>query len=255
MVQEVQSLNKKIENINVQRTKAEAKVDMLKKQLLSEISAYKAAYGVDLSDKNFAKLSGKVKAELSMVSETIKSEYELKEKVVTAIEGGDYDEAYRLLGIKPEGSEEVESTEEEIFSGADAEESMNIEMDFGVDESTSVEEEQLTPVKKQDNVVISSSSDTSKSKGKATIDDLGDFGDLVVEDDDDDESSGGVMLDNEVGMKSSSKGSNNVGVKGEGVLDAVDSMGVEDDDDGIPSMDDETWGFGDILSGTQFQNN
>lgn len=251
MVQEVQSLNKRIENINVQRTKAEAKVDMLKKQLLSEISAYKTAYGVDLSDKNFAKLSGKVKAELSMVTETIKSEYELKEKVVTAIESGNYDEAYRLLGIEPENSESGADSGEDVavkneavsVKPKEAEMEMEMEMDFGVEE-----EEPLKPVKNQGNVLLINNGEIPKSK--ATIDESK-FGDLVVEDEEEESSiSGGVMLDE--GVKPKPKGT---GVKGEGALDAVDSMGVEDDGDGIPMMDDETWGFGDILSGSQFQNN
>lgn len=45
MVQEVQVLNKKIENINLQRTKAEAKVDMLKKQLLNEARILQGSLG------------------------------------------------------------------------------------------------------------------------------------------------------------------------------------------------------------------
>lgn len=88
MVQEVQVLNKKIENINLQRTKAEAKVDMLKKQLLNELASYREVYGVDLGDKNFSKLSGKVKSELAVVTGQIKEEYDLKCKVVDAIEKG-----------------------------------------------------------------------------------------------------------------------------------------------------------------------
>lgn len=225
MVQEVQVLNKKIENINVQRTKAEAKVDMLKKQLMSEIGAYKKTYGVDLSDKNFAKLSGKVKAELSLVSESIKAEFELKEKVVEAIEQGNYEEAYKLLGIKVDTDDNEVSVEESVSIGnvsdSDFDSEDSIDLDFGVEEE-----------------------DDGNSAGKSFLDAVNQAQNeppMSVVDD--------LQVEDEEELEKPTS------VKGESALDAVGSMEVEDSDSSdIPDMGDEDWGFGDILSGTQFEN-
>ena len=225
MVQEVQLLNKKIENINTQRTKAEARVEMLKKQLIQGIMSYNSTYGVDLNDKSFPKLSGKVTAELSKISDEIKAEYELKRKVVIAIEEGRYEDAYKLLGITNEDELSDDTAdvdvEESIVPDVDVSSEDDFDIDLGVEDG-------------EDTVDVSSFN-------------------LTVEDDedsnesDDDDMTFGVVLDEEeeqVSVKPE--------IDGQGALDAV--MTVEDDDDEVPSMDDMDFGFGDILSGTKFQN-
>lgn len=214
MVQEVQALNKRIEAINVQKTKAEAKAEMLKKQLVTAIGSYKATYGVDLSDKSFAKLSGKVKAELNKVSSTLQEEYELKEKVVSAIEEGRYDDAYALLGIE----REVEEVSEGVLEGGTAEIS-NEGTDDGTAEST-------------DEGMI----DFDVPAVEDTEDDF-DFGDIEVE------------TEEEVKVSDTKKSSE---VKGESVAEAVESMDLTVEDDDIPDVDTD-FGFGDMLSGTQFE--
>lgn len=226
MVQEVQLLNKKIENINIQRTKAEARVEMLKKQLIQGIMSYNSTYGVDLNDKSFPKLSGKVTAELSKVSSEIKAEYELKEKVVKAIEDGSYEEAYKLLGIKNE-VESFEDVETVVNENVDSVPNSTLGEDsFDIDLGVEDEGEEL---------------------------DAGSFNFTVEEDEtesnnsEDEEMSFGVVLDEEVTITEKPE------IGGQGAIDAV--MTVEDDDDDeIPSMDDMDFGFGDILSGTKFQN-
>ena len=225
MVQEVQMLNKKIENINIQRTKAEARVEMLKKQLTQGVAEYKKTYGVDLSDKSFPKLSGKVTAELSKVSGDIKAEYELKSKVVKAIEEGNYEEAYKLLGIEVESAEEVEEVIE--VAQATQTEADEIDLDLGIEgEETSEAQEEV---------------------------------DMSVEEDDGDFNFG-VVLDEEEEEEveetvEAPKVEEETGIKGQGALEAVMEMTVEDDDDdiSIPSMEDDDFGFGDILNGTKFQ--
>lgn len=213
MVQEVQLLNKKIENINVQRTKAEARVEMLKKQLTQGISEYKKTYGVDLSDKSFPKLSGKVTAELSKVSGDIKAEYELKEKVVNAIEEGRYDDAYKLLGIESDSADEIEDVAEvtEVVQEEVAVEEDDVELDFGDEEE-----------------------------------------DMSVEDEE--EINFGVVLDEEE-VEEEAVSTEDTVIKGQGALEAVMEMTVEDDEDeiGIPSMEDDDFGFGGILQGSKFQ--
>lgn len=235
MVQEVQSLNKKIESINVQRTKAEAKVEMLRKQLAQEVVEYKKTYRVDLSDSSFAKLSGKVKAELSKVSDEIKAEFELKQKVVQAIDEGRYEDAYKLLGIEVEQQVEVsEKISETVVTPTDE---IEIGADFGIDLGDDIEVE-----------------DKGNDDIKITLDDDDEIEIPIVEDDDD-EVDGGVMLD-DIG-KSSGTGKKPISMKGQGALDAVESIEVVDDEDeiSIPDMGDNDWGFGDILSGTQFDTN
>lgn len=231
MVQEVQVLNKKIENINLQRTKAEAKVDMLKKQLLNELASYKEAYGVDLGDKNFSKLSGKVKSELAVVTGQIKEEYDLKCRVVDAIEKGSYEEAYKLLGVE---TEEAEEPEEEFSTDVDPGKVVSIE-------------DVLTPVK----VSAEDAIDNQTVSGGVMLDDSEDdldFGlddDIKVKEDKGEATSGGIVLDDDLVVEDEDVPERPF--KGQSAVDAVKSVGE------VPSMDDDDWGFGDILQGSQFQ--
>lgn len=211
MVQKVQALNKRIEAINTKRTRAEAQVEMLKKQLSQDIKAYKEAHGIDLMDANFGKLCAKVKVELEKVEGEIKAEYELKEKVVRAIENSEYDEAYRLLGIErvsEEVVEEVTGKEEDDAGwgdvdvvGLDDEDGVKIEEEVEVEEDVSIEEGTFLDVEEE------------KPKKKE--------------------------------------------VKGTSALDAVSSIEIEVEDDDeeiqVPTLEDEDWGFGDMLSGTKFE--
>lgn len=239
MVQEVQVLNKKIENINLQRTKAEAKVDMLKKQLLNELASYKEAYGVDLGDKNFSKLSGKVKSELAVVTGQIKEEYDLKCKVVDAIEKGSYEEAYKLLGVE---TEEAEEPEEEFSTDVNPSKVVSIE-------------DVLTPVKVSaedaiDNQTVSGGvmlDDSDEVSSDDSEDDL-DFGlddGIKVKEDKGEATSGGIVLDDDLVVEDEDFPERPF--KGQSAVDAVKSVGE------VPSMDDDDWGFGDILQGSQFQ--
>lgn len=216
MVQEVQALNKRIEAINVQKTRAEAKTEMLKKQLVSAIDAYEKTYGVVLKDKSFAKLSGKVKAELGKVSGALQSEYDLKEKVVTAIENQQYEAAYRLLGVEPEAeetAEEIEGSTEDV-----AEVGINFEED--------TEEVNGTPLDVDDNAVE---------------DDM-DFGDIALDVEDEE-------VEEEPVKESKPKGK----VKGESAVEAAESMDMSvEEDDELPNVDMD-FGFGDMLSGTKFE--
>lgn len=216
MVQEVQALNKRIEAINVQRTKAEAKVEMLKKQLVAAIGKYNETYGVNLGDKSFAKLSGKVKAELEKVSGALQVEFELKEKVVSAIENQQYDEAYRLLGVVPESDGMEEASVEDDGS--------EVTLDAQQKETSIVE--------------------ASTEEGYVNFGDI-DFG---FEDDEDADEAGVV----EEEPNASSGSSQTEKVKGESAVDAVESMDMVVEEDEIPNVDMD-FGFGDMLSGTKFE--
>ena len=101
-------LNERIEAINKEKTKAELSKEMLMRQLNEKLAKYKETYGVDLSSENFATLRNAVKRESERVSSDIQKEYELKTRVVNAIEAGNISEANTLLGIVEEPEEVVE---------------------------------------------------------------------------------------------------------------------------------------------------
>ena len=194
---------------------------MLKKQLIQGVNDYKKTYGVDLNDKSFPKLSGKVTAELSKVSSDIKAEYELKEKVVSAIEDGRYDEAYKLLGIEVESADEADDVA--VIPDIKVEEhEADIELDLGIEDDEATDDGFIGGV-------------------DLSVDD-----DELKDDSDDVNVDFGVMVDE-------TEEEEKPHIEGQGALDAV--MTVEDDDDdiSIPSLGDEDFGFGDILSGTKFQ--
>lgn len=111
---DVQSLNSRIETINTNRTKAKTQQEMLQQRLEEELDNYKSQFGVDLKKGSLAQTKVLINAEVKKVVDEVQKEYELKEKVVSAIESGDYEEAYKLLGIKQEVEEVVEEPIEEV---------------------------------------------------------------------------------------------------------------------------------------------
>ena len=169
-VESIKELNKRIEKNNVLRTKTETQIEMLKKDLSSQINEYKRKYGVDLQGKSFKETASNISNEAKATVDAVQEEYELKEKVVNAIESGDIALASKLLGMdveEPESVEEPEQLEESIKE---------------VEEKPAKKEvpEGMTPaedivVEDDDDIVIE---DDVK---------LGDTGDLEVEDDEDED--------------------------------------------------------------------
>lgn len=140
-VKEVENLNKRIEVLNTERTKREARKGMLKEQLLKEISKYKDKYGVDLGSENLREMQEKIQKEANSIEAQVEAEYALKKKVVECLEDRDYDGAKRLLGIE-DPVEDAEDTPEVVLD-KDLEESEEDD-DFGFDDETfdeSVEDE------------------------------------------------------------------------------------------------------------------
>lgn len=224
-VKEVQSLNKRIEKINTERTRVETRTEMLKNQLVADINAYKEQFGVDLYDKDFNKLRELVKAESEKVMNEVSKEYELKEKVVSLIEEGNIEEANKLLNIGVEVEETPENSDSynEIPTSLDNSsddldmndfEDGNVSDDFGFGGSASDDFEDEST---SDDIEDESAPDDF-GFGESTSDDFrfGGFN-MSVEDDD------SIELD--MGNTSSGNG----------------MMEVEDDDD--------PFGFGDLLKG------
>lgn len=147
-VKQVKELNERIEAIQTQRTKVETKKEMLMARLTSEISKYEEIYGVKLTGKSLKDTISAIKVEQDKVSKNIQEEYELKEKVITAIESGNIEEANRLLGIVVEEENQIDEVESQIdeednyidededFSDEDTSDDLDadVDMDFSVDD-------------------------------------------------------------------------------------------------------------------------
>lgn len=89
--------------------------------------------------------------------------------------------------------------------------------------------------------------DSDEVSSDDSEDDL-DFGlddDIKVKEDRGEATSGGIVLDDDLVVEDEDVPERPF--KGQSAVDAVKSVGE------VPSMDDDDWGFGDILQGSQFQ--
>lgn len=235
--EQVQQLNKRIEELNSQRTKAVGRLEVLTNNLNKSLEQYSKLYGVDCRGSTLKQTAAKIKAEMERVEATIQEEYDIRMEVVSAIERGDIDEANRLLGIvveeEPEDAEEVE---EVVLDGSDA-----------------VDEEGSDEVGEFDFDIPDDGSD----EGGSESDDADDF-DFNLDDDDfpiDDapaeEPPAPAAKKPTAGKKSGKKLDVNAGSS---VSETVESLEGGEFADIVPSDDDDDddFGFGELLSGTQF---
>lgn len=219
----VQDLNKRIEKIHTEKTKAETQQEMLSNRLKAELTNYANQFGINLEGKDIKETKRLILEEADKVVKEVEKEYDLKEKVVEAIEGGDYDVAYQLLGIEREIEEEEEVVETEEDSISDTTEDLSEEDDdFTFPLMTGLSDDETEE-----------SEDTSSTM---ELDD-DDEEELDEEDEESDDDDDGLTL----------KTGN---IEGQGISDAFGSMStleVEDDDD-----EDMNFGFGNILGGSKF---
>lgn len=213
---EIKVLNDKIEKIQVQRTKAETKREVLMSRLESEISKYEKEYGVSLKGDTLKDTIKAISVEQKKVSKDIEEEYNLKSKVVSAIESGNIEEANNLLGIEtPINDFDVEDIE-------DAED---------LDEVSSVEDDTKDVPEEEDNFGI--------DEDEFSLDD----------DDAEDEDVFGLS---EAEEESSEKVKTPIGSS---VDDTVKELDNDDDDEdiysGLDNVDFDDFGFGSILNGTE----
>ena len=211
---EIKVLNDKIEKIQVQRTKAETKREVLMSRLESEISKYEKEYGVSLKGATLKDTVKAISVEQKKVSKGIEEEYNLKLKVVSAIESGNIEEANSLLGIETPVN------------------------DFDVDDIEDTEElDEVSPVE-DDTTNISEETD-----------DFGiDEADFNLEDDREDEDVFGLNEDEE---EVTEKAKTPIGSS---VDDTVKELDNEEDDDiysGLDNVDFDDFGFGSILNGSE----
>lgn len=213
---EIKVLNDKIEKIQVQRTKAETKREVLMSRLESEISKYEKEYGVSLKGDTLKDTIKAISVEQKKVSKGIEEEYNLKSKVVSAIERGNIEEANNLLGIEtPINDFDVEDIE-------DAED---------LDEVSPVEDDTKDVSEEEDNFGI--------DEDEFSLDD----------DDAEDEDVFGLS---EAEEESSEKVKTPIGSS---VDDTVKELDNDDDDEdiysGLDNVDFDDFGFGSILNGTE----
>lgn len=213
---EIKVLNDKIERIQVQRTKAETKREVLMSRLESEISKYEKEYGVSLKGDTLKDTIKAISVEQKKVSKGIEEEYNLKSKVVSAIESGNIEEANTLLGIETPINdfdvEDIEDTED-------------------LDEASSVEDATKDVPEEDDNFGI--------DEDEFSLEDDG------AEDED-------VFGLSEAEEESSEKVKTPIGSS---VDDTVKELDNDDDDEdiysGLDNVDFDDFGFGSILNGTE----
>lgn len=213
---EIKVLNDKIERIQVQRTKAETKREVLMSRLESEISKYEKEYGVSLKGDTLKDTIKTISVEQKKVSKGIEEEYNLKSKVVSAIESGNIEEANNLLGIETPINdfdvEDIEDTED-------------------LDEVSPVEDDTKDVPEEEDNFGI--------DEDEFSLDD----------DDAEDEDVFGLS---EAEEESSEKVKTPIGSS---VDDTVKELDNDDDDEdiysGLDNVDFDDFGFGSILNGTE----
>ena len=213
---EIKVLNDKIERIQVQRTKAETKREVLMSRLESEISKYEKEYGVSLKGDTLKDTIKAISVEQKKVSKGIEEEYNLKSKVVSAIESGNIEEANTLLGIETPINdfdvEDIEDTED-------------------LDEVSPVEDDTKDVPEEEDNFGI--------DEDEFSLDD----------DDAEDEDVFGLS---EAEEESSEKVKTPIGSS---VDDTVKELDNDDNDEdiysGLDNVDFDDFGFGSILNGTE----
>lgn len=213
---EIKVLNDKIERIQVQRTKAETKREVLMSRLESEISKYEKEYGVSLKGDTLKDTIKAISVEQKKVSKGIEEEYNLKSKVVSAIESGNIEEANNLLGIETpindfdvEDIEDTEDLDEVSPVEDDAKDVPEEEDNFGIDEDEfSLDDDD---VEDEDVFGLSEAEEESSEKVKTPI--------------------------------------------GSSVDDTVKELDNDDDDEdiysGFDNVDFDDFGFGSILNGTE----
>lgn len=226
----VQLLNDRIEKINNQRVKTETQHEMLTKRLNSELDSYKEQFGVDLVGKSFTETRKKINAEIKKVTSEVEAEFELKEKVVSAIDAGDITEAYRLLGIEVKAEEDVSEETEET----EGTEGATLSVESGELSLEEPDEEDFGGLTLEGTQVEVNSDEVSSAQvGGLTLDDKDDFDfDLEVEDPEEEE----PKKVTEIPMSSAK--------------DAIGDLEVIDEDEAEELGSD--FGFGDLMKGTKF---
>ena len=253
----VKELNARIEEIRDQRTRAETRKETLLGQLKGQIKEYEKLYGIKLSGEGYSGVEKAISGEMDRVSKEIQKEYDLKVSVVEAIDSGNIDEAFRLLGMENPNKISEEDVEDGVDGESDGDE---VELaDADGDQPTDAEyEEDVAKMgkksggKQSDKQGKQSGKQSKQGTNSVSLnaqsaeevfdefngdDDDEDFGLEGFEfDDPDDEDIDDYAGPTGKTAKSTGNASSDLG-----------GFGIEFDDD------DDDFGFGDILSGSKFE--
>lgn len=239
MIKEIEKLNREIDRIMTEKTKADAQKEVWESRLVESIGNYNKEYGVNLSGKDLAEIKKKLVAETNIVEAKTKEEYEKSLQIVNLINEGDIKGAWKVLGVdidavnnqtEEEPQEEVQETKipvptgnQSIQGATEVVEEMEDEDFFG---ESFEDEEPIQEVKPQMQVnkkVVEASKGATVAKT---------FNPFVMEDDDDEEDE--FVIPNTETSNSSNKST-------------TGSLIMEDDED------DDFGGFGSILAGSKFK--
>lgn len=244
MLGKIEELNKTIEKLMVEKTKADAQKEVWEGKLKEGLKDYKEKYGVDLSGKTFSDIKNNLAKEIKEVENQTKKEYEQAQQVVSLIQSGDIKGAWKLLGVDIDAQEKADEVVEEVveetkldkqqeelqgvssvvseieglddsdFLGEGSEDAELQDGDFFVEEDDEEEPATLEPTEEEK--AISEEVDKVLDSPK--------FGGISFDDDDDDD-----FVTQETEDKSSG------------------TIEMEDDDE------DDFGGFGKILKGSKFE--
>lgn len=236
MIKEIERLNREIDRIMTEKTKADAQKEVWESRLVESIKGYSKDYGVDLSGKDLVEIKKKLVAETNMIEAKTKEEFERASKIVKLINEGDINGAWKVLGVDIENKESEEVVQEkanvEVQSAVEAIEEMGDDDFYG---ESFEEEEEEDYIESNDPVDFDTSvKNTAASK----------FNSFFMEDDEDDEEEDNFVIPNtKVVSPVENKHSNSKPSKSS----TSSSFVMEDDEE------DEFGGFGSILSGSKFK--
>lgn len=116
MLEEIVKLNKRIDNLMREKTRADGQRELWVSQLSENLNKYKETYGVDLSSEDINQLKQNIKNETEKVHARVTEEYEKYSKIVSLVENGDMVGASKLLGVYQESvaGEVQEEVREEV---------------------------------------------------------------------------------------------------------------------------------------------
>lgn len=247
----VKELNARIEEIRDQRTRAETRKETLLGQLKGQIKEYEKLYGIKLSGEGYSGVEKTISGEMDRVSKEIQKEYDLKVSVVEAIDSGNIDEAFRLLGM--ENPNKV--SEEDVEDGVDGD---GVELaDADGDQPTDAEyEEDVAKMGKKSGKQSGKQGNNSVSLNTQSAEEVFDefngddddegfgFDGFEFDDPDDEDTDDYAGPTGPSGMKKSGKNPKAGKSTGNATTD-LSGFGIE--------FDDDDFGFGDILSGSKFE--
>lgn len=225
MLKKFEELNRVIDKLNTDKTKADAQKEVWEKKLNESISEYAKKYGVDLSGKNIAEIKNKLSAEVNEVEAKAKKDYEYAMSIVSLIQSGDIEGAWKIIGVESPNNEEIVQEEvadvviPRVEDGLQSVEDVIDELDdsdfLGEGATIEVEEDE----EDEEEVVKENTPVSFKPQAFAPLsfDDDDDEDEFIVQKSEEVKKPGGLVMDDE-----------------------------DDDDDGFG-------GFGSILSGSKFQ--